>query len=453
MNLSSKEIWKERIAYFFVNCGNIPIMTLVNSFLSIYYVETLNMDEIVVGTMFLVSRVFDGVNDPFIGFFIDRSPNSKFGKFRKILIIGSIICSINYLVLWIGPAYVPASAKIAVAYVSYMLLGVTFPVMDISLNSMLPVMTNDLNERNILSSVKTIGYGIGGFVLGFAAPILLSKFNSSKEAYVLLTFAAVIQVLACSIGGIAGVKQRINYENRNGYRLADLLRILTVKPVLMTFISGMFFFTGNAFVATSNTYYATFILGDVGKMTILNIAQAIGCVPAALIAPFAAKKIGKKAVYGAGIIVGGVGILLRLFAVNANTSGVIACAVSSAILAAGMGFSQLLFYSIQADNIDYVDYDIGLRSEGAVSAMTSMITKIGNGLGGAFPLYILAWTKTSSGAYSNYGLALADGVIPGILMIAGGLFFLFFYRLSTEKMEEVQDTLKQRRENVYVETE
>lgn len=446
MVFGTKELWKERIAYFFVNCGNIPIMTLVNSFLSIYYVTTLGMDEMVVGTMFLASRVFDGVNDPFIGFLIDRAPNSKFGKFRRVLIFGSILCSLNYLVLWIGPAYVPETAKIAVAYISYMLLGVTFPVMDISLNSMLPVMTSDINERNILSSVKTIGYGIGGFVLGFAAPILLSAMNSTKEAYIILTLAAVVQVLACTIGGVMGVHQRISYDNRDGYRLRDLLRILTVKPVLMTFVSGMFFFTGNAFVATANTYYATFVLGDVGKMTVLNIAQAVGCVPAALIAPFAAKRIGKKAVYGIGIIAGGIGIFIRLFAVNSGTSGVAACAISSAILAAGMGFSQLLFYSIQADNIDYVDYDIHLRSEGAVSAMTSMITKIGNGLGGAFPLYILAWTKTANGTYSNYGLALADGVIPGILMVAGGVFFLVFYRLSGKKMEEVQATLKERRE-------
>lgn len=38
--------------------------------------------------VFLISRIFDGGNDPFIGCFIDKSPNSKFGKFRRTLIIG-----------------------------------------------------------------------------------------------------------------------------------------------------------------------------------------------------------------------------------------------------------------------------------------------------------------------------------------------------------------------------
>ena len=50
------------------------------------------------------------------------------------------------------------SGKLAIAYVSYILLGVLFPVMDISLNSLLPVMTEDMNERNSLSSVKGLAY-------------------------------------------------------------------------------------------------------------------------------------------------------------------------------------------------------------------------------------------------------------------------------------------------------
>ena len=114
LQLGNKPLWKERVAYFFVNLGNIPIMTMVNAYLSIFYTDTLGMDAKVVGTMFLIARVFDGVNDPFIGYFIDRAPNSKFGKFRRILIVGTIICTLNYAVVWMGPAYVSDSMKVMV---------------------------------------------------------------------------------------------------------------------------------------------------------------------------------------------------------------------------------------------------------------------------------------------------------------------------------------------------
>ena len=196
LQLRNKPLWKERVSYFFVNLGNIPIMTMVNAYLSIFYTDTLGMDAKVVGTMFLIARVFDGVNDPFIGYFIDRAPNSKFGKFRRILIVGTIICTLNYAVVWMGPAYVSDSMKVMVAYISYMLLGVTFPVMDISLNSMLPVMTNDMEERNFLAMLKNFAYGLGGG-LNLIAPIVFAKFNSSVKGYNIMNLLAMGIILSC----------------------------------------------------------------------------------------------------------------------------------------------------------------------------------------------------------------------------------------------------------------
>lgn len=59
------------------------------------------------------------------------------------------------------------------AYISYLLLGVLFSVMDISLNSLLPVMTADEKERNRLSTVKGMVYTLAGLVIGIAAPLLI----------------------------------------------------------------------------------------------------------------------------------------------------------------------------------------------------------------------------------------------------------------------------------------
>lgn len=75
------------------------------------------------------------------------------------------------------------SGKLAIAYVSYILLGVLFPVMDISLNSLLPVMTEDMNERNSLSSVKGLAYVVGALVVGVAAPLILGDTSNKDGIY------------------------------------------------------------------------------------------------------------------------------------------------------------------------------------------------------------------------------------------------------------------------------
>lgn len=444
-DMRNKVKLSEKASFLIANVGNIPVMTLVGSFLSIFYVTVLGMDEFRVGTMFLVSRIFDGVNDPFIGFALDRMKNSKFGKFRKILIVGSVICALNYALLWFGPTYAGEGAKLAVAWVSYLLLGVTFPIMDISINSSLPLMTDDLKERNILSSVKIAGYGLGSALCGVGAPMLISKMNATKEAYLTVIAGFIGVIVICSVGGALGMRQNIRFDEQTHYSVKDLFRILTVTPVLVTFLTTLFFNSGNSFVTTMNSYYAQYVLGDVGALTLMTVFNAVGMVPMAFVSPALTNKIGKTKVYGIGMILAGIGFALKAVRVDASALGHVMVYLSSAISGMGIALSMILNYGIQADNIDYVEYALGKRSEGAVSALSSMITKIGMGIGGALPLYILGATKTAAGEYSTLGMTLAASVLPCVFCAAAGIVFIAKYPINQKKLEEMHDELITRR--------
>ena len=145
--MSDKVTLKEKISYALVNLGNIPIQTILGSYLLIFYTNIVGLSPASCATLFLIARVLDGLNDPFVGFAIDHIPTTKHGHFRPTLVVGSILCALNFLLLWFGPL-MATSGKLAIAYVSYLLIGVLFPVMDISLNSMLPVMTTDMDQAS-----------------------------------------------------------------------------------------------------------------------------------------------------------------------------------------------------------------------------------------------------------------------------------------------------------------
>nr|MDO8110289.1 MFS transporter [Candidatus Sigynarchaeota archaeon] len=138
--------WKEKLAYFSVNVGNIPIMTLIGGFLLIFYVDVVGLDPAAVATLFLITRVLDGLNDPIMGYIIDHLPNTKWGRFRPYIVLGTIICGLNYLLLWLGPS-LAAFNKLVIAYISYILIGITFDLMDVPLNSLIPVMSTSEKER------------------------------------------------------------------------------------------------------------------------------------------------------------------------------------------------------------------------------------------------------------------------------------------------------------------
>ena len=146
-NNASKVSIREKIGFVAANVGNIPLMALLSSFFLIFYTDVVGLDPAKIATLFLISKIMDGVSDPVMGFILDRFPTTRLGKFRPMLIFGSIICVVNYILVWFGALWIPVG-KYVVVYITYLLLGWTFDVMDIALNSMLPVMTDDIRERN-----------------------------------------------------------------------------------------------------------------------------------------------------------------------------------------------------------------------------------------------------------------------------------------------------------------
>src|SRR5690625_1301782 len=54
------------------------------TFLMIFYTDVFGLPAAAVGTMFLVSRVFDAITDPLVGALADRA-NTRWGKFRPFV--------------------------------------------------------------------------------------------------------------------------------------------------------------------------------------------------------------------------------------------------------------------------------------------------------------------------------------------------------------------------------
>ena len=167
------------------NLGNIPIMTVITTFLLIFYTNVAQLDPAAVATLFVIARFTDALNDPIVGFLMDKFPMTKYGRFRPILLVGSIIGGINFMLLWYGPLMV-GTGKLIIVYISYFLLGITFDIMDISLNSLLPVMTQNQKERNSLSSIKGVTYMLGAMVISIIAPMIMDGMSNQKQGYIVL---------------------------------------------------------------------------------------------------------------------------------------------------------------------------------------------------------------------------------------------------------------------------
>jgi len=404
------------------------------------------MNLAAIGTLFLITKIIDGVNDPIMGYIVDHLRPSKLGRFRSCLLIGSIICGLNYLLLWLEPAYAPDALKLIIAYISYLLIGITFDLMDIPLNSLIPVMTDDMKERNTLSLIKGIGYMAGAMILGIAAPLVITASDDPRLGYTILIVVSVAIVISFSVIGALGVKERVQPISDKKYTLKQLIPILGMAPVLVTFLTTLCFGIGSGVMSGSSTFFATYVLGDLALLAGAAGMTIIGIVPSMILAPLIANKIGKRAIYGGGLCIAGLAMLMRLVSVTS----VPLLYLSYALVGVGIGVMMTVMYGIQADNVDYVEMKKNIRAEGAIASLSSFITKAAGGIGGALPAFILSLTgyvaNQQQTASALKGITFSATTLPALLSIAASLLFIFLYPIGKKNLSEIEATLRARRE-------
>lgn len=430
-----------KLGLFMVYAGNIPLMTLLSSYFLIYYTTVVGLDPAALATLFLISKVVDGISDPVMGFIMDRFPTTKMGKFRPMLILGTIICVINYILLWFGAAWSPVG-KYVIAYVTYLLLGWTFDIMDISKNSLVPVMSDDSKEKNSLSLFAALGSTAGGAVLGVVAPLIVAE--ATLENYYILIFGSMAMVLVLSIVGVMFVKERVGFEGNKEekYNLKEMLSFLRFKPVWAFFFMALVAGTGSTISGGAGAYFYTYILGDMTLASGVTVISLVAALIGTFFGPILANRFGKKNVYLASVIVSIVFTLVRLIDVRSMTL----IYVSAFMGGVAGGCFTPLNTSIQADNTAYVRYKTGKRAEAALASLTSFITKVAQGLGGAIPGYVLAAFGFINGAVEqpesiNAGIILCVLILPVILTGAGALIFGTQYTLNKEAVEEMNASL------------
>ena len=435
---------REKLSFAMANFGNIPIMTLINGYLLIFYTNICGLSPAACATLFLIARFLDAINDPLVGFIIDHLPTRKMGHFRPTLILGTILCSVNFLLLWSGPM-LSTSGKLAIAYVSYILLGVLFPVMDISLNSLLPVMTEDMKERNSLSTIKGLAYVIGALVIGVAAPLILGD-TSNKQGYINLVLIMTAVIFFFSIIGTMGVKERVKPQMENSYSVKELFKILSQKPVYITFLAVLLYSIGSNIVNAANTYFYTYIFEDLTLASIITLITCVAVFPATMVIGNLIGRFGKKKMYAIGLALAGLAPIIRLLDVRSIPLLI----VSVLIAGIGAGFAAPLNYGIQADNTDYIEVSMGIRAEGAVASLSSFVSKCAMGIGGAIPGYLLQLAGfDSKAAVQNDDvinvIVLCVLILPAIVNVVAIVIFSKGYPITKEKLNEQTYLLREKR--------
>ena len=94
---------KEKFAFAFSSSGSYMIIGFVSSYLMIFFTGFLIVPKEFVFLLMAFARVWDMINDPIMGIIIDKT-NTKYGKMRPYVLIGSVVIFITTILLFL-PIY------------------------------------------------------------------------------------------------------------------------------------------------------------------------------------------------------------------------------------------------------------------------------------------------------------------------------------------------------------
>lgn len=436
---------RKKLGYAIGDMG-ISISYFAVGFFFIYYLtDIVGLSPMLAGAAFFVGKLWDGVNDPLIGILSDRT-RSRFGRKRVYVLFGAVPFGLSFILLWLIPAAAGETAKFLMAAGSLILFSTAYTAVVVPYMAMVPVMTQNYDERTQIAGLKTFFSILGTIILGGGAAILASSFWDEVFGLRAITISfAVFATLSLLVAArsIKGLEKDDCGNDLVTYGFKRYLALVREKNVLVLLSLKILGAVATGCLVASLPYYAEHILGNKGVSSTgmaLYIASSALAIPVwhRLTHQFDKRRLLLMANLMTALILCSMGLLVsenevRLFY------------TSCILLGLAMSAYQFIPYSLVPDLVDFYEYKTGERHESVLFGLWMTAHQLGIAvaglvLGGILSITGYVGTAGVQSGMALLGVKLAFSAIPGFFLLAAALV-LQKYEITRKVYLEVRAAL------------
>lgn len=454
---------KEKIGYGFGDMASSMFWKLFGSYLMIFYTDVFGLPAAVVGTMFLITRIWDSLSDPILGAIADRT-TTRWGKFRPYILWGAVPFGIIGVLTFTTPS-LDMTGKIIYAYITYSLMMGIYTVVNVPYASLLGVMSPNPKDRNTLATFRMAFAYIGSFIALLLFMPIVNLFSGNSNDIVDQqrgwTMGVGVIAVVCVILFVltfALTRERVKPIKEKQATLKEDLRDLAKnKPWWILLGAGVAALVFNSIRDGATVYYFKYFIVEESFTNIslfgfsfvlsglyLAIGQAANIVGVILAAPVS-NKIGKKNTYlGAMVIATVLSVIFFWF----SKEQLALIFIFQILISICAGSIFPLLWSMYADCTDYSELQTGNRATGLIFSSSSMSQKFGWAIGSALTGWLLAYygfqANQVQSAETLHGLKMFMSILPAIGTVLS-VIFISMYPLSEKKMEKIVSQLEIRR--------
>ena len=472
-NTEKKYVSKKELVNFLAGLSgqNLVYSLIGGSFFTYFMTDIALFPAITVSVLLIVMKVWDGINDPIVGSFIDRHTFKSGEKLRPFLkytplpvgvftVLLFLVFSTNENLLWLRVSYF---------IIMYICWDLAYTVQDVSVWGITAAVSPNSSERDrFVQWSRTIGsmvYGAFSTVIPMALEMIANAKGMSMSL-VTLVFAIIFGLGGSMLSyrcSYARERIAVNKDDQQETLRESFMLLFKNKMLLLVTLSNLFGSFG--FGISLVTYFFKYeipsdflgngIIGALGLTTIYFIITGLPSFIGMLFADWMKKRLG-------GYV--NVLILIQVFNIVARAIAFFVgfegkrLWLSMIIIGIGSipsGASSIAQTSIFCDSIDYMEWKTGKRTEGITFSMQTSFTKISSGITSGLAtlaLHLLGYKAIDNAAnYLGTQTAAFDSWIwPLVVLtpaVASVLFIipLLFVNYTKEKRALVESDLNARR--------
>ncbi len=429
-------------------------------FLLYFFTEVAKLPPGLAGSILMVGKISDAINDPVVGYWSDRTESKRWGRRHFWMVYGAIPFGILFFLQWIVPPLGNPPENPWPLFAYYLIVGILFNIAYTAVNlpytALTPELTQNYDERTSLNSFR-FTFSIGGSILSVILVILLTEIIPDVQQQYLWIG------LSCAVLSTLPIFWCI-WGTRDGAMAAETRRLSKPKQPTLSFGEQLrIVFSNRAFLYVIGIYLCSWLAVQLTAANMkffveswLNLSPQIANTVilavqgTALVMLFVwnaiSKQVGKKAVYFMGMacwMIAQVG----LFFLQPGQLGLM---YGLAIIAGvGVSTAYLIPWSMLPDVIELDELRTGQRREGIFYAFMVLLQKMGLALGLQLVGLSLEWSGYVGGAAEQppsalLAIRIVVAPLPMVCLIAG-IVLAYLYPITRDVHTEIILKLEERR--------
>ncbi len=439
---------KEKFAYGSFGFAANLVFGMVTSFLLFFYTDIVGIPAAIAGTLFLVSRIWDAVNDPLIGSLADRT-KTRWGKYRPYLLFSALPIAI-FGVLVFTKTSLGSTGAIVYAFITYNLLMIAYTCADVPGGALIAVMTQDNNERASLSGMRFVGAMIGTTIVVGATLPLVGVLGNGDQARGFQLTMAIFCILAIILWVLmfAFVKERVSpaIEEKHSFG-KSMGSVVKNGPWWIMICIGILVGAGIFTRIGVTMFYCTYNMGNQNLATPFLLSSTMSMLIGSILSGTISRKTSRKSTFYLSLGGGAVAFMVFFFLSPANFTALL---ILNIIGMTFFAISLPLAFSMVGEVVDYGEWKTGIRAAGITSSGMTFGNKVGSALAGAAAGWGLSLFGYNPGmeqtSQSLFGINFMMSAIPVVTI---GIAFLLvrIYPINEELFNTIINDLKRRKNN------